>query len=72
MTTKTVPTFASPFASDMLRRGLRTFVEEAAERESDATIGEAVTAYLDAIEEAAHGLRAEAGLRARRTSGRTA
>ncbi len=61
MTTNTVPTFARTFATDMLRRGFRTFVEEAADRDSDATIGEAVAAYLNAIEATLRDLRSTNG-----------
>ena len=61
MTTTIVPGFARSFAADMLRRGFRSFVEEAAERDSDATIGEAVAAHLNAIESTLRDLRATNG-----------
>ena len=61
MTTNTVPTFAKTFATDMLRRGFRTFVVEAADRDTDATVGEAVAAYLNAIESTLRDLRATNG-----------
>ena len=61
MYTTTVPTFARTFATDMLRRGFRSFVEQAAERDSEATIGEAVAAYLNAIESTLRDLRSTNG-----------
>ena len=61
MSEKTVPIFARSFATDMLRRGFRTFVEEAADRDRDATIGEAVAAYLNAIEATLRDLRSTNG-----------
>ena len=61
MSTKAIPTFARTFAADMLRRGFRSFVEEAADRDRDATIGEAVAAYLNAIEATLRDLRSTNG-----------
>ncbi len=64
-------------ALKVLVTGFRSHVAEVADRflgettgsDSGLTIREVAAEYLDAIEEAAHGLREEAGLRARRTSG---
>ena len=61
----------------LLVTGFRSRVAEVADRflgettgpDNGLTIREVAAEYLDAIEEAAQGLREEAGLRARRTSG---
>ena len=64
-------------ALKVLVAGFRSHVAEVADRflgettgpDNGLTIREVAAEYLDAIEEAAQGLREEAGLRARRTSG---
>ncbi len=54
-------TFARSFAVDLLRRGFRSYVEEVAEREPDATLRHAVAAYLNGIEATLRDLRATNG-----------
>ncbi len=61
MSTTTIPTFARSFAVDLLRRGFRSYIEQVAEREPDATLGRAVAAYLNAIESTLRDLRAANG-----------
>ena len=61
MSRQSVPAFARSFATDMLRRGFRSYVEQVAEREPDATLARAVAAYLNAIESTLRDLRAANG-----------
>ena len=61
MSRQSVPAFARSFAVDLLRRGFRSYIEQVAERDPNATLGRAVAAYLNAIESTLRDLRAANG-----------